>query len=261
MSRSQKTSKILTFLLFIFISFSCQEVQAVKAIIFDCDGVLVDTESLKFEAWQQALKEEGIDFLLEDYLRFVGHTPKYIVERIKSEKNVDFNTAEFLNRKNEVYKRSKQQIGGVKPIPLVVGFLKKLIEMKQNLGIKLGLASSARRAEIFENLESIGVLGSFDIIVSGLDDLKDIKDPEGTNKPKPYIYQRCAQLLDVAPEDCLVVEDTNAGVEAAAKAGCIAYAFPNKFASSFPLATKVIDPFTFEELSAQSFQPLLDLHK
>jgi len=84
--------------------------------------------------------------------------------------------------------------------------------------------------EIYENLAQIGVSKeAFDAILSGKDDLTHIQDPEGTNKPKPYIYQLAADRLAVKPQECLVFEDTSAGVISAADAGMDVIAVPNEF--------------------------------
>ncbi len=132
---------------------------------------------------------------------------------------------------------------GVPSCKEAVAFLQKIIEGKRNLNLKIGLASSASKLEILENLKQIKVdSNNFDVIISGKDDLKDIFDPTGVNKPKPYIYQRCAEILNVQPIKCLVIEDSYAGVEAAAQAGMVVIAVPNKYTKShdFSRAIKIM---------------------
>ena len=92
------------------------------------------------------------------------------------------------------------------------------------------MASSDGRTEILQNLTPIGVdPNNFDAILSGHDDLKDIVDPEGTSKPKPYIYQRTSKKLNVEPQECVVFEDSSAGVNAASSAGMSVMAIPNSY--------------------------------
>lgn len=218
----------VVFLLFVLALFNSVAFASVKAVVFDCDGVLVDTEYLKFEAWRDALSKHNINFTIEDYLPLVGHSSEKIASEIEKQKNTQFDKKVVISEKNVFYKSRQAQ--GVPPIPDAVVFLKSLLENKAKYNVKVGLASSAPHAEINRNLSSIGVNPKdFDAIASGDDDLKHIVDPEGTNKPKPYIYQIIAKSLSVAPEDCIVFEDTNAGIEAAATAGMKAYAVPNKF--------------------------------
>jgi beta-phosphoglucomutase-like phosphatase (HAD superfamily) len=130
----------------------------------------------------------------------------------------------------------------------MIAFAKYFVEEKKNLGIKLGLASSASREEILQNLEQIGLEDAFDLIISGSDDLDSYVDHEGKNKPKPYIYMEAAKRLKVSPFKCLVFEDTTAGIEAATGAGMIAIAVPNQFTvgQDFSKATKVIQ--TYQDL-------------
>lgn len=214
---------------------------SVKAVIFDCDGVLVDTEYLKYEAWRDALSKHNIIFTIDDYLPLVGHSSEKIASEIEKQKNVHFDKKVVISEKNIYYKTRQAQ--GVPSIPDAVTFLKSLLANKAKYNIKVGLASSAPHAEIKRNLESIGVNPKdFDAIASGDDDLKHIVDPEGTNKPKPYIYQIIAKSLSVTPAECIVFEDTNAGVEAAASAGMKVFAVPNQFTKKqdFTKAVQVI---------------------
>lgn len=91
-------------------------------------------------------------------------------------------------------------------------------------------------------MKQIGLENSFDLIISGTDDLKDYSDKEGTNKRKPYIYIEASKRLKISPPRCLVFEDTTAGIEAAAGAGMIAIAVPNQLTwqQDFSKASKVI---------------------
>lgn len=197
-----------------------------QAIIFDCDGILVDTEFLKFLAWKEALETQGIAFSVEEYMPLVGHSSKNILQMIRDAKNIDI-SEEVIEVKNRSYKHLQKQ--GVPPIPEMVSFALRLVESKEQLGIRLALASSAGKEEILVNLKQIGLENAFDLIISGSDDLSEYIDAEGTNKPKPYIYIESAKQLGISPEFCLVFEDTKAGVDAAASAGMVAIAVPNQF--------------------------------
>src|SRR5262249_15121458 len=131
----------------------------------------------------------------------------------------------ILLRRCEYQKLQEQ---GISPIEEMVEFASYLSQNKNALGIKLGLASSASRNDILFNLKQIGLEQAFDLIISGTDDLENIVDLEGKNKPKPYIYLEASKRLNIAPEHCLAIEDTEAGIEAASRAGMIAIAVPNK---------------------------------
>lgn len=221
------------------------------AIIFDCDGVLVDTEVLKHQAWEKALAVHEVSFTVEDYMPLIGGSSKKIMAAIAEQKKLTLNNDQVIAQKNEIYDRLQKE--GVTPIPDAVFFLKELIENKHQYNIKLGLASSAPTLQILENLRQIGVNPKdLDAIVSGSDDLKHINDPNGTNKPKPYIYNLISEKLAINAKDCIVLEDSEAGVVAGADAGMIVIAVPNQFTRNHNFSkAKIITEFkeiTFSKL-------------
>ncbi len=195
-----------------------------EAVIFDCDGVLVDTEYLKFRAWQEALATVNIDFTLEDYMPLVGHSTHNILRMISAIKDVEIPET-VIEKRNTRYKELQAQ--GVPPISEMIEVLRWFKADRKD--VKIGLASSAPREEILVNLRHIGLENAFDVIVSGHDDLDGYEDAEGKNKPKPYIYIETAKRLGISPSLCCVFEDTAAGVEAAAGAGMYTIAVPNRF--------------------------------
>ena len=215
----------------------------IDAIIFDCDGVLVDTEYLKFLAWKEALAVHSIDYTIEEYMPAVGHSSKNILILIQAQKGIAIADS-VIEHKNELYKALQKK--GVPPIDAMITFTKTLSDARHSLGIKLGLASSAPNEEIMQNLKQIGLENAFDLVISGSDDLDEYEDIEGKNKPKPYIYIEAAKRLNVDPAKCLVFEDTTAGIEAAYFAGMIALAVPNQFTlqQDFSKATEVIHKHT-----------------
>lgn len=241
-----KIHRIILFVCVILNLLTCGSAQGYAALIFDCDGVLVDSEELKFKAWQTALKEQAIDFQESEYLPLVGFDSRHISKAIALSKSLPFDQKAIISRKDQVYEKLQKQ--GVTALPDAVRFLKLAIARKEELGLKIAIASSAPKAEILENLHQLGIdPNSFDFIISGKDDLKHIHDPEGVNKPKPYIYQVCAQTLGIAPSQCLVFEDSHAGVAAATLAGMDVMAIPNYFTKhqNFSGALRVA---TFKEL-------------
>lgn len=222
-----------------------------RVVIFDCDGVLVDTEYLKFLAWQEALAIYSVDFSIEEYMPLVGHSSKNILVMIERLKRLKL-PEQIIDLKNDKYKLLQKQ--GVQAIQPMVDFAKALSENKERLALKLGLASSAPKEEILINLQQIGLDNAFDLVISGSDDLEDYIDEEGKNKPKPYIYIEAAKRLNILPELCLVFEDTAAGVDAAASAGMTVIAVPNQFTinQNFSKASAVL---SYEELpSIKVFQ-------
>lgn len=220
-----------------------------KAIVFDCDGVLVDTEHLKFLAWEKALAKQGIEYTLPEYIQIVGYDSPYILEKISKEHNKQL-SGEVIATKEQYYQELREN--GVIPIASTVALAKDIAGKKKEYQLKLGLASSDYRKNILSNLEKTRLSTAFDAIVSGHDDLGAYDDADGKNKPKPYIYQEAAKRLGFAPSECLAFEDTAAGVEAASRAGFIVIAIPNEFTKyqDFSKADFILEqaPATLEEL-------------
>lgn len=219
----------------------------IEAIIFDCDGILVDTEFLKFQSWEKAAAQQGYLFTLEEYKPLVGQSGFSIASAIKTEKDKDFpnknlDMNQLLADRNIFYEKLHKNPKNIPPILPMIKLAKKMATKKDQHGYKLAVASSAPLAEIQANLSAHGLEKTFDYVISGSDHLKDIQDKEGVNKPKPYIYTRVAEWMGVNPSHCLVFEDTEAGVIASAKANMIVYAVPNDFTMdhNFKLAKKII---------------------
>ncbi len=196
------------------------------AVIFDCDGVLIDSEGAKFKAWQQALKDDEVEFKLAHYEPLVGLDSEGILDAISKQYPDKYLSNDLIDKKNRIY-RSLQSKN--KPIKDTVRFLKKIAQQKSYKGLKIALVSSASQTEIRENLDKLKINNLFDVVVSGKDDLTHIQDPTGINKPKPYVYQEALSQLQVDPSRVVVFEDTSAGVMAAHAAGLKVIALLNQF--------------------------------
>lgn len=223
------------------------DLKSFRALIFDCDGILVDSEPVKFQAWQEAFRRRGIELHEDEYRPYCGHAGPFIYNRICKKKGLE-PCPELYAERRAVFKELHAK--GVVPISHGVHFLNQVVKHKNRY--KIGLVSSASRKEIMRNLQMLGVEKSFDIIVSGADDLAEYIDPTGTNKPKPYIYLKATNLLGVPPEECMVFEDTEAGVSAAHSAGCYVVAVPTDFTScqNFKYAKKRLS--SLSEISLES---------
>lgn len=187
-------------------------------------------------------KKEGGDLSLEEYYNYVGK-PAPAVALLFAEKVKKDITHQILESKREHYR--SLQTTGHPPIQATVDFLHRLVREKERLNLKLGVASAAKKSEILANLRHLGIEHLFDIILSGQDDLEGYTDPEGVNKPKPYIYLHAAKILNLTPAECVVIEDSHAGVTAGVDAGCFTIAVPNAYTQhhDFSHAHALIDSF------------------
>ena len=205
---------------------------AIKAIVFDCDGVLVDTEALKFQAWERVLRSRGITLSPERYQLLVGLTGLAILAQIGEELD-----PKIVDEKNELYWTFQKS--GLKPIEPMIS----VVEWAKTMGIRLGVASSACKSEVQTNLKYLKIMDYFDVVLSGKDDLKHYRDPLGVNKPQPYIYIEMSRQLGLEPKECLVFEDSEFGVRAAKQAGCRVIAVPTQWTmrQNFKEADLVLD--------------------
>jgi beta-phosphoglucomutase len=180
----------------------------IKACIFDLDGVIVDTAHYHFLAWKRLGQELGVDLSEADNEKLKG------VSRIQSLQiildmgkiNIAKERKESLaTRKNEWF---VEYVEAMKPEEIFPG-VKDLITSLRKKGIKVALASSSKNAP--RVVELLGIQKLFDVIVDG----GMIID----TKPDPEIFLLTAQKLGIKPQDCIVFEDAEAGVEAAVRAG------------------------------------------
>src|SRR5579872_540933 len=154
----------------------------IKAILFDCDGTLVDSEPMHYLAWKETLLEWGYDFPIEEYYPYVGKSAVEIAKLLSIRVKADCSDL-ILQKKRNKYRSLFQN--GLPAIEPTVFFLKSLAEQKEQLGIKIGVCSAGKKPEILAHLRFLGVESLLDIVLSGQEDLMDYSDPEGVNKPKP----------------------------------------------------------------------------
>jgi len=189
---------------------------SVKAIIFDMDGVIVDSEFYQFQAFKFALARVGFN-LTEEYFisNMVGRKSHDSVSEILNKENIKESLDELIERKRKKYRELISS--NLKAMPGA----KKLINQLKNNGFILALASSSATIHIDIVLNGLGIKNQFDVIVSG----EQVK----IGKPNPDIFLITAKKLNTLPDNCLVIEDTSTGVEAAKAAGMKCIAVPNHF--------------------------------
>lgn len=180
----------------------------VKGVIFDLDGVLVSTDELHYQAWKRLADELGIvNFNREDNERQRGVSRMASLEVVLEKSEKIYSEEEKIvlaERKNDYYKESLKNLSSDDLLPGA----KESLEMLHKKGILTAVGSASKNAP--EILERIGLIPLLDKISCGLDTTK--------SKPDPEVFLVAAGKLGLAPEDCLVVEDSAAGI-LAAKAG------------------------------------------
>jgi len=186
--------------------------QSKKTILWDMDGVIADSNSLHFATWQETFAKRGIKFTRGDFTRLFGTRNDFIIGSIMGRELPESDVKVMVQEKEENFRR--KAAGSIKPFPGAVSLLNAI--KKGNF--KLGLVSSAPKENIDLVLSELNLEGNFDCIVFGQEVLE--------SKPGPQIYLLAAKKLEVAPNDCVVIEDSPLGVKAAKTAGmkCLAIA-------------------------------------
>jgi len=178
----------------------------IQAFIFDLDGVLTDTAEYHFLAWKKLADEEGLPFTREDNeaLRGVSRRESLNI-LLKGRKVTEEQAHAWMDRKNNYY---RDMTLFMTPSDLLPGALDLLQELRK-AGMKIGLASASKNAsDVIDRLE---LRGSIDVLCDGF----SVQQP----KPAPDLFLFAAQKLGVLSEACVVVEDAEAGIEAALAAG------------------------------------------
>ena len=186
-----------------------------KAVIFDKDGVLVETFNFYFEGYKKVLSEIGIKIVKDDIAKRYGIKGPEIIKQIVKEKGrniTDVQAMKLANKKDRIYKNLSE-----KKLKLLPG-AKKLLTYLKKKNYKIGIASSASKEIIEQLIRTMKLTSYIDANVDGF----EVK----FSKPNPEIFLKCAKKLRVKPKDCIVVEDSVHGIKAAkrAKMKCIAVA-------------------------------------
>ena len=180
----------------------------IKAVIFDLDGVIVDTAHYHYVAWQKLAKELGITFTEKENEKLKGVSRMRSLEIILELGGIslsDEKKEELATKKNSWF---VDYIEAIKPEEIFKGVKQMLNSLREN-GYKVALASSSKNAETV--LRLLEIKGFFDAVVDGTMIIK--------SKPDPEIFLLAASKVGVYPNECIVFEDAEAGVEAAIAAG------------------------------------------
>ncbi len=177
-----------------------------RAVIFDMDGILVDSEPLINKAAIAMFKEKGLDVQPDDFIPFVGAGEERYVGGVAEKYHFPMDAAAAKQRTYEIYL-------DLVPTKLeIFPGVRALLQTCRQAGLRLAVASSADRIKVVANLKKIGLpIEWWDAVISG--ELVEHK------KPAPDIFLLAAKTIGVAPGECVVVEDAANGIQAARAAG------------------------------------------
>lgn len=197
-----------------------------KAIIFDCDGIIVDSEPNHLKAFQIVLETEGITLIKEAYYeKYLALDDKGLFEKILLEhhRSVDNKILKrLILRKMPLYKKLSEET--LYLYPGVVDFVKKAKEK-----YRLAIASGAFRGEIKAALDKGGIRSAFPVIVSAQDVRNGKPNPEAYLTALEKLNNITASMNEIQVNECVVIEDSLHGVEAARSAGMKCLAVTNSY--------------------------------
>lgn len=203
-----------------------------RAVLFDMDGVIIDSEPLHMKAFQIAMKNYHLDLSYEYCCQFIGRTDRYMVEVLVKEWNLSDSVDQVLQLKKDVL-AELERMEGYPPVPYVRDLIMNLYQS----GIKLAIASSSPMPAIRETAKSQNLTEFFEEYVSGTELVH--------SKPAPDIFLKSASMLGVDPSECLVIEDSEHGVAAAKAAGmtCVGFYNPNSGNQDLSKADIIVEGF------------------
>ncbi len=191
-----------------------QELSQIRGVVFDMDGLLLDTEAIFKAAWQHAARVCGYTLSDEMFLKFIGRTATDTDDLM-----VDIFGQEFVPKRfRQVADEYAEDFEDKHGLPVKPG-VHALIAFCRQRGWPMAVASSTHAAEVERRLTTSELRHEFKVIVCG--------DQVSQGKPQPEIYLNAAERLGLAPEACLALEDSHAGVTAAHRAGMTVFMVPD----------------------------------
>lgn len=216
----------------------------IRTVIFDMDGVIIDTEPVHHHAFFTQFGELNIPVSEDEYATFLGKSTRNVFQRLKQKYHLAPKIDELLKRKREIFNARFDTDPDLDLLPGV----RPLIESLHQHGVQLVLASSASKGTIGRVFDRFGLAPYFTHLVSG----EDFEE----SKPNPAIFLRAAELAETPVAECIVIEDSANGVAAAKAAGiyCVGYASAHSAGQDLHLADLIIHDFS--ELSAERIAKL-----
>jgi len=206
----------------------------IQTVIFDMDGVIVDTEPVHHYAYNQHFKQLNIEVTPEMYATFTGNSTKNTYEKLKSHFEIAESVPDLVEAKRNLF---NDAFDSKEDLCLIDGVEDLIKELHHN-GMQLVLASSSANVTIDRVFRRFGLHQYFTHLVSGED--------FPNSKPHPAIFEHAAKLSQTSVENCIVIEDSTNGIIAAKAAGiyCIGYDSINTKLQDYSKADRVIKDFS-----------------
>lgn len=220
----------------------------IRGLIFDFDGLILDTELPEYESWQAVYAEHGAALSLEAWALCVGTAPEAFDAIADLEKQIERPVDRAAVRRQQ----RALSLSLINAQPIMPGVVELLADARAR-GLKLGVASTSERDWVAGHLERLGLIDYFDCIRCG-DDVKNVK-------PAPDLYLAALDCLKLPPKEAVAFEDSPNGVLAATRAGVYCVAVPNPITRQFSLDHANRQIASLAELSLDQLLAELDNHR
>jgi len=215
------------------------------AVIFDVDGVLVDSYQAHFQSWLDLARETGLSFSSDEFATTFGRTSADIIATFWPREDLSAAFIEALDRRKEALYREIVSA----EFPAMAGAV-ELIDALKAAGFRMAVGSSGPPENIDLVLERLERREAFGAVVTGVDVTR--------GKPDPQVFQIAAERLGVPPQRCAVVEDAPAGIEAAHRANMTAIGFTSTGRTAEDLLAAELVVSALKELSPAGIKALID---
>lgn len=216
-----------------------------KAVIFDMDGVIVDTEPIYGRVEKEMFSDLGLDIPDDECSTFVGTSNRDMWNLLREKYKISLSVDELCKIEEDNYISALKTCGEAILVPGV----KELIKELHNNGVKIALATSSVRNTADKVLKTFRLEGYFEAVAGG--------DEVERSKPSPDLYMTAVRRLSLEPEQCIAIEDSKNGVRAAKAAGlkCVAYRNPNSGSQDTSCADAIVD--SIKELNYMELKRIL----
>ena len=215
----------------------------ITALIFDFDGVIVDTETPDFATWQQEFRARGVERDRELWSSFIGSS----MESFDICGHLEDLTGRCVDREALQARRRRRYLNIVNSKPVLPGIM-EYFALARRCGMKIGVASSSTRSWVEGHLERLGLISCVDSIKT--------RDNVTNVKPDPELYLLSLDSLGVSFSEGIAIEDSVNGIISAVTAGLFCVAVPNEMTKSMDMS---LAHLKLDSLTEISFREMLDL--
>ena len=207
----------------------------IKALVFDFDGLILETETPIFQSWQELYREHGFELRLDQWIANVGTAEEQFDPVI----NLEEKLGRLLDQPGLLSRRRRRELELIQSQPVLPG-VRDYLESARKMRLRVGLATSSPCEWVVGHLERLGLIDYFDAIAAS--------DDVARTKPDPALYRTAVEWLEVGPNEAVAFEDSLNGLIAAKRAGLYCVVIPNALTQQLDLEDADLQLGSLEEM-------------